>query len=339
MSAKPLISILTPVYNHRLYIEQTIASVLKQTYQKWEWVILDDGSTDGVGDIIKSYKDSRIKYFYQEHAGMEHLTGTYNKVLTMCHGELIAMLDSDDYWPENKLELQVKSFDDPDIVLSYGECSIINEKGKNIYYFSIPEDRHVACNDPVGSSLKLFILKRKSFINNSTVVLRTKALLNIGGFVEAEGLSQDLPTWTNLSLEGRFAAFPVCLNYWRRHPSSTNLARKPEVLFYSGLNFLKEFTYLNEQKLKSLGFYYDSDTLEKHWKTLNPNMHYYTRAIILINSGLFNEAKAEFKGFLDGDPSMKNKLIFLIFRLSSLIKFDLVNPIANLKSNLMKSNT
>lgn len=338
MSAKPLISILTPVFNNRLYIEQAIRSVLRQTYREWEWIILDDGSTDGVGDIIKSYKDCRIKYFFQERAGMEHLTRTSNKALKMCNGELIAMLDSDDYWPEYKLDVQVKSFEAHDIVVSYGECCVINGKGKNIYYLSIPEDTSVACNDPVGSSLKLFLLKRKNFINNSTVILKKKALLDIGGFLVVKDLARDFSTWTRLSLEGRFAGHRVCLGYWRRHPSSTSLARKPDTFFYSGLTFLKEFVHLNEKKIRSIGFYYDLDTLEKHWKELNPHMHYYTSAIISISSGLFSEARTEFKRFLSGDPSLKNKLIYLLFALSSLVKFDLVNPVANLKSKLIKLN-
>ena len=130
MIPAPLISILTPVFNQSAYIKQTIDSVLKQTYQNWQWILVDDGSTDGTGDIITGVKERRIRYFFQEHAGRDHLTGTRNKALAECKGDLIAMLDGDDYWPAYKLEEQVKNFASPDIVLSYGECMIVNGEGK-----------------------------------------------------------------------------------------------------------------------------------------------------------------------------------------------------------------
>jgi glycosyltransferase involved in cell wall biosynthesis len=97
MEKKPLISILTVVFNQRPYFEQTISSVLGQTYQHWEWIILDDGSTDGTGEVIKNLNDSRIHYTYQQHTGSYRLTETCNKALSMCSGEIVAILDGDDY--------------------------------------------------------------------------------------------------------------------------------------------------------------------------------------------------------------------------------------------------
>ena len=131
---KPLVSILSLVYNHSAFIEQTIDSVLTQTFQNWEWIILDDGSADGTGEIITQIEDSRIHYSLQEHAGFDQLTRTYNTALAMCSGDFIAMLDGDDYWPQDKIEIQLKSFDDPESVLSYGECLVTNQKGKKTYY-------------------------------------------------------------------------------------------------------------------------------------------------------------------------------------------------------------
>lgn len=104
----PLISIITPCYNSMFFISQTIESVLAQTYQDWEMLIIDDCSTDGSPSIIQWYgeKDSRIKYFstgnpsgspsVPRNIGIEHAQGKY-----------IAFLDSDDAWLPDKLEEQI----------------------------------------------------------------------------------------------------------------------------------------------------------------------------------------------------------------------------------------
>lgn len=336
MLSRPLISILTPVFNQSSYIDQTIRSVISQTYQNWEWIIVDDGSTDGTGDIIRDVADSRIRYTFQEHAGVDHLNRTRNRALMMCNGDLIAMLDGDDYWPDYKLKVQVKDFVLPDIVLSYGECIVVNGKGKKMYYRQLPTDRHVANNDPVGSSLKLFLLERDCFITNSTVMLNKKALLRIGGFLDVKDMAHDLTTWTQLSLEGRFAGKPLCLGYWRRHHSSTNYNRNPEVLLNAGLDFLRDFVESNKQKLAKLGFSYDSDIFEAYWSRLKPSAHYYTRSIIALGSGSFSEGKAEFRRFMEGDASFKQRLIYVTMLLSSLIRFDLVNPLMDFKARAEK---
>jgi glycosyltransferase involved in cell wall biosynthesis len=336
MTSRPLISILTPVFNQRSYIEQTVSSVLNQTYQNWEWIIVDDGSTDGTGEIIRSFKDGRIRYACQERAGLANLTKTYNRALTMCAGSYIAMLDGDDYWPDYKLALQVENFNSPDIVLSYGESILVNKNGKKILYRNLPADVHIATNNPVGSSLKLFLLKRDCFLTNSTVMVKKGALLSIGGFIDVKGLTQDFPTWTRLSLEGRFAANPLCLGYWRRHFSSTSYAAGPEAKMEDGINYLREFAMLNKQKLFDLGFIYDKDMLEENWRRLNPYLRYYSKAIVAMASGSFNEAKSAFKKFLEKDASLKQEMIYFLIVLSSILRFDLVNPLAFIKTRLEK---
>ncbi len=213
---------------------------------------------------------------------------------------------------------------------------IVNGAGKKIFYRTIPTDRHIANNDPVGSSLKLFLLERNCFITNSTVMLNKKALLNIGGFLEAGGLAHDFTTWTRLSLEGRFVGNPLCLGYWRRHLSSTNYGRSPEVLMNSGLDFLREFVVLNKQKLTDLGFSYDRDILETHWRKLNPYSHYYNRAVIALSARSFREAKAASKNILGSDASLTQRLIYFLVILSSFVQYDLVNPLSVFKAKVEK---
>ncbi len=88
---QPLVSIITPTYNHEKFIGTCIESVLKQTYQNWEMIIIDDGSTDKTGFIVAKYNDNRIRYVKQENVGIWKLKGTYNKALNMSSGNLIAL--------------------------------------------------------------------------------------------------------------------------------------------------------------------------------------------------------------------------------------------------------
>ncbi|MBE0425200.1 MAG: glycosyltransferase [Nitrospirae bacterium] len=343
MGRKPIVSVLTLVFNHGPYIKETIDSVLKQTYQNWEWIIIDDGSTDGTGDVIKNIKDSRIRYLCQENTGFDSQVKNYNKALSMSSGDLVAMLDGDDYWPEYKLEVQVKSFDDHGIILSYGECCLINQGGKSIGYMDLSDNASIACNTPIGSSLKAFLkivkLKRYLFMHNSTVMLKRSALLNIGGFIYAPMAHGDFPTWTRLSLEGRFSAIPACLGYWRRHPSAATFGRNPLHLFDAGISFLKGFILENEKKLKEIGFSYDIDDLEKRWQETRKEFvtyHPYNTALQMMKPGLFEKSKSEFLSFLEKDRSLKSGMIYSLIALSSLLNFDILHPVIDLKERLRK---
>lgn len=297
---RPLVSILTLVHNHSAFIEQTIDSVLNQTFQNWEWIILDDGSTDGTGEMIKNIKDSRIHYSLQEHTGFDHLTRTYNKALAMCSGDFIALLDGDDRWPDYKLEIQVQSFDDPDIILSYGECTVINQKGKKIYYVGLPKDLGVAHNKPTGSALRKLMVDKYCFMVHPTIMVRKRILLTIGGFIEAGGIGEDFPTWLRLSLEGRFAAIPRCLGYYRKYPFSITATQNPIAYFDNELNFLRDFILKNNQKLRDLGLSYDTNELERRW----------------------------------GKLRMRVKIIHVLRAVSSLLKIDMVNFIVSVKLKL-----
>lgn len=109
----PLVSVIIPVYNRAELILETINSVLNQTYQDFEIIIIDDGSVDNTKQVIESIKDSRIKYIYQENAGT---SAARNNGTKNAKGEWIAPLDSDDIWLPEKLEKQINFLkNNPDI--------------------------------------------------------------------------------------------------------------------------------------------------------------------------------------------------------------------------------
>ncbi len=101
------VSVLIPTYNCSKYIDEAIKSVLNQTFQDFEIIVVDDGSTDNTKDIVKKY--DRVKYIYQEHKG---IPATRNRLLDEAKGDFIAFLDSDDFYTQDKLEKQLNYLND-----------------------------------------------------------------------------------------------------------------------------------------------------------------------------------------------------------------------------------
>ena len=110
---QPLVSIITPTYNHGSFIRPCIDSVLAQNYSNWEQIIIDDGSTDSTAAMIAEYSDPRIHYIRQLNRGPFELAKTYNSALSKSRGNIIAILEGDDFWPPEKLQALVPAFHDP----------------------------------------------------------------------------------------------------------------------------------------------------------------------------------------------------------------------------------
>src|SRR2546425_8629612 len=112
----PLVSVITPTFNQARFIADCIGSVKAQTYPNWEMIIIDDGSTDDTAAIVEKHQDSRIHYQRQKHVGILALADTYNRALSNSKGDLVSILEGDDLWTAEKLELLVPKFADPEVV-------------------------------------------------------------------------------------------------------------------------------------------------------------------------------------------------------------------------------
>ncbi len=125
---EPLISIITVVYNGEKYLEQTIQSVLNQTYKNIEYIIVDGGSNDGTLDIIKKYKSCIFKWVSEPDDG---LYDAMNKGIKMASGELIGMINSDDWYESNCVEVMAKAYkSNPFKHIFHADRFNINENGK-----------------------------------------------------------------------------------------------------------------------------------------------------------------------------------------------------------------
>jgi len=125
MNTPPLVSVIMPAYNAVATVDESIKSVLAQTYQNWELIIVDDASIDSTQDIAKAHTDDRIIVLC--HNANQGVAAARNTGLQHAKGEYIAFLDSDDLWLESKLEKQLDFMQARNVVISYTSTAYLVE--------------------------------------------------------------------------------------------------------------------------------------------------------------------------------------------------------------------
>ncbi|MCH4552099.1 glycosyltransferase family 2 protein [Aestuariibaculum lutulentum] len=235
-----MVSIVTPAYNSEKYIIETIQSVLNQTYQNWEWIIVDDGSTDNTVNIVKEFisKDSRIKLFQLKSNLGPALAR--NKGIEEAKGDFIAFLDSDDIWKPDKLEKQIAFMKTEKCDVCFSSYDLIDEKGRLV-------NKRVC----VLSQVSYKKLLKSNYIGNLTGVYNARILGKI--VVPDLRKRQDWLLWLEaLKRSGKDAkGISESLAYYRVHKrgiSSNKMAllKYNYLVYKKGLGFsvLKSLKYL-----------------------------------------------------------------------------------------------
>jgi glycosyltransferase involved in cell wall biosynthesis len=187
MSSKPFFSVVIPSYNRKVFLEKAVMSVLAQTFTDFELIIVDDGSTDGTEELISSIPDKRIVYIRHDNRGVAY---SRNRGIEKARADIIAFLDSDDIWIENKLEKtreyinlfpDINIFHTEEIWFRRGE--ILGQKKKH----SKP-DGHVYRN-ALGICC----------IGMSTAVVKKRVFRRIGLFDETFEACEDYDLWLRAS--------------------------------------------------------------------------------------------------------------------------------------------
>lgn len=124
----PLVSVIVVTYNHARFLKDALESIKRQTFKDYEIILVDDGSTDNTGEIVKGYQG--IRYIYQEHRGISRARNTAVKA---AKGKWVAMLDSDDLWEKDKLQKQVE------YLHAHPDCRIVFTAFRN--FTDILEDK------------------------------------------------------------------------------------------------------------------------------------------------------------------------------------------------------
>lgn len=226
MPALPLVSIITPTYNHERFIGACIQSVLAQDYSQWEMVVIDDGSSDRTWEIIQRFarQDGRIRAFRQPNKGVWRLAETYNFALEQSRGELIAVLEGDDLWPERKLSTQVNAHLSGDLCLSFGQMKLVDASGMVLPAQAYPDVKgHPYLGKEASFNVFRRFLRGEFSMPAVTLIFNKKALMGIGGFIQPTYLPVvDYPTCVTLAAaESRIEFIPQVLGFWRRYPGQT----------------------------------------------------------------------------------------------------------------------
>ncbi len=253
--------------HHAPYIGTAIQSVLNQTYTDWELIIVDDGPKWKVADTVGKHNDHRTRYIQQENVGVWHMGETYNRGLRLANGSLIAILEGDDRWPQNKLELQVQAFEPGDALLSYGIVKHISSDEQNEVGQSPPEglanNLSALNNDPVGKTV-IAMARYSQFISSPSIMIRRDALEMIGGFIQPGYYPAiDFPTVMRMAVRGRFQYLPMVLGFSRVHANSVTSRFIPGKIYLLGMfRYFLETVRSNDLPISEK----DADEVIAHWK-------------------------------------------------------------------------
>lgn len=212
---RPFVTVLMSCYNAADWLEESVSSVLKQTYTNFEFLIIDDGSKDLTLDILQSFaaKDDRIVVVKKNNTGLAH---SLNIGLNSARGEWIARIDADDICELNRLTKQVEYvLANPDVVFVGSGLTLINEEGNAGARFIYPADHAMLLNR---------LLKAKSFPPHSSAFYKCEAALEVGGYRGRIKRAEDWDLWLRLSAKGRLASIREALVRIRKHSDQISLA-------------------------------------------------------------------------------------------------------------------
>lgn len=218
----PIISVIIPTYNRCDLLEDAVRSVLAQTFQNFELIIVDDGSTDSTKEMLAPYlSDSRVKYVYQAHANGSRARNTGIKCAS---GQYLAFLDSDDIWSPEKLDRQLSAMHaNPGVGVVYCACGIQQLNSEHRALSKVvcrPTSRH-------HDSLYEDLLYVCVIIGGGSSVLVSAACFSEVGLFDETLVASDWDMWTRLALSHKFFYLDEELVQVRKH--GTNLSNATEL--------------------------------------------------------------------------------------------------------------
>lgn len=189
MKNNPKVSVIIPTYNRAHPVGRAIESVLNQTYQDFELIVVDDGSTDNTEEIIKEFqlKDNRI--IYLKHDENKGGSAARNTGIKASKGEYIAFLDSDDEWLPEKLEIEIRILnDDRNLIICSTGYTFINEKNGVIIGSSKVQEERIS---------QKIVLRGQCITTNDFIADKEK-VIKVGGFDEKLSARQDWDFWIRI---------------------------------------------------------------------------------------------------------------------------------------------
>lgn len=207
----PAISVVLPVFNAVAYVEAAVQSVLEQTFENFELILIDDGSTDASGDILRKLaaRDTRVRLIQRENRG---LIATLNEGVTMARAPFVARMDADDISLPCRLALQFERMcADPSLVVLGGAIRYLDAAGRlgrTVVY-------------PTGEKIETAILWGAPVAHPATM-FRTEAGRRVGGYSHLFAHAEDYALWLQLRNSGKVDNLPQTVLHYRVHGQSTS---------------------------------------------------------------------------------------------------------------------
>ena len=226
---RPEVSVIVPSYNYGHFLGETLDSVKIQTFQNWECLIVDDGSTDNTKDIAETFisADNRFKYFYQKNRG---LSAARNTGLRHSTGDYIQLLDADDLIERDKFACQLNCFEDhPEADIVYGEARFFSDgKPGELRYSALEDDQPwMPKVSGTGQEILKALLTTNIMVVSSPLV-RKDVFQTCGLFDESLNNHEDWEFWLRCAQKGKFFQFldsPKTFTLIRFHPKSMSRNR------------------------------------------------------------------------------------------------------------------
>jgi len=218
-STRPTVSVLMSVYNGRRYVGEAIESILAQTFADFEFLIIDDGSTDDSLRILERYaaQDQRIRLTSRPNKG---LTRTLNELFAQSRGAFLARMDCDDVAMPRRFEQQLDALRaDPGLVCVGGYFQLIDGDGRALTVLRPPTD---------DAEIQRQALAGHGSICHPTAMIRREAMEQINGYCEEFRIAQDVDLWLRLGEVGRLGNVPQTVLRFRLHEESVSETRRHE---------------------------------------------------------------------------------------------------------------
>jgi hypothetical protein len=210
-----MVSVVLPVWNGERFLAEAVESVLSQTLDTIELLLVDDGSTDATSDIAHVFmcRDPRVRVIHIERRGIAH---ALNAGIAQARGRYVARMDADDISCPSRLQKQIAYLDaNPDCVAVGSAVAVIDETGEHVGTRKFPE-HHEGITDKLISGWS-------NAFAHPTVVMRREALLAVGGYRDECVPSEDLDLWIRLSKVGKLANISERLLQYRRHTDTVGV--------------------------------------------------------------------------------------------------------------------
>ncbi len=206
----PLVTVVIPSYNHEKYIEEAVNSIIKQTYQNIEFIVIDDGSSDNSPKILTDLSNKYdFKYIHRPNKG---LIRTLNEALDLATGIYFTMLGSDDYYSPKKIDIQIKFFQkNPQKVLCYANTISINSNGD---IGKEGKTKHFR------SGFVFDNLLYQCFIPLPTVMVKTDILREFR--FDERFFLEDYPLWLKITQKYQIGYIKEALTYYRMHDTNVS---------------------------------------------------------------------------------------------------------------------